>query len=151
MKIYGLTLDEGSNIENFTAKSGASFPATGNDGELFYLTSGDAGFYAFAQSNWHKIVTKPVTQRTQVTGNYTVTGAETYLGVRHTAETTLTLPAGVDGQFLIIKDELGVAATFSIIITPASGQTVEGQAYWIIGANYGVERLVFGGSNWSRI
>jgi hypothetical protein len=151
VKIYGLTLDEGSNIENFTAKSGTSFPANGNDGELFYLTSGDAGFYAYAQSNWHKIVTKPLTERTQITGNTTLVGSETYIGVRHSADITITLPTGIDGQFLIIKDELGVAATHSITITPASGQNIETQSYWVIGANFGVERLVFGAGNWSRV
>lgn len=61
MKIYGITLTEGSNIENFTTNSGTSFPANGNDGEIFYLTSGDIGFYAHAQGNWYKIITSPIT------------------------------------------------------------------------------------------
>lgn len=55
-----IALIEGSNISNLTIVSGTVIDKgnlTANDGELFFQTDGDSGFYGFADAAWSKIVT----------------------------------------------------------------------------------------------
>jgi hypothetical protein len=47
---------EGSVIVNATVPSGASFPGSPNPGELFYLTSGSTGLYAYNEhTSWVQV------------------------------------------------------------------------------------------------
>lgn len=55
-----ITLIEGSNISNLTIVSGTNVDRgnlTSSDGELFFQTDGDSGFYGFINATWSKIVT----------------------------------------------------------------------------------------------
>lgn len=64
---------------------------------------------------------------------------------------TATLPPGVTGQFYGIFDFTGAAATNNITITGTSGQTINGQASYVIGSNYGGVLLQFNGTRWQII
>ena len=149
MKIYGLTLDEGSNIANLTTNTGASFPENGSDGEIFYLTAGDIGFYAHAQGVWHKLDT--ISTRTIVSGNHAAELYESYLGVRHSTAISIYLPAGIENKQFTIKDELGVANTNNITIVPNGSETIDGSSSLVLSTNYAHVTLYFGDAAWHII
>ena len=50
MFIDGIQVVEGSSVSNLTVASGASFPAFGSLGELFYYTGAEAGLYIYSNS-----------------------------------------------------------------------------------------------------
>ena len=59
MLIDNVDLVPGSEITNMTIATGASLPGTPNEGELFYLTSGNIGMHVYdsSQSNWIRVTT----------------------------------------------------------------------------------------------
>lgn len=60
----------------------------------------------------------------------------------------VTLPAGVTGRVLYLKDGLGLAAPATpITITPAAG-TIDGAATAIINVPHGSLTLVYSGTEW---
>jgi hypothetical protein len=62
---------------------------------------------------------------------------------------TVTLPtAPTTGQTHIIKDEVGLCATFNLTVKGPTGVTIDGAANQIINVNYGAMRLYFDGTNW---
>lgn len=77
-------------------------------------------------------------------GAVTVTTADYVVAVNKTvgAATTVNLPAGVDGQELIVKDAKGDAAANNITVTPAAG-TIDGAATFVINTNRGSVTLVY--------
>lgn len=66
----GLNLVKGSIISNARINSGASLPVIGNNGELFFLTSGDVGLYVFKNSQWRKVFDSTLTSGVTA-GTYT--------------------------------------------------------------------------------
>lgn len=56
MKIDGIDLVEGSEVINLAVARGTSFPASPDEGELFYLTSGTVGLYVYKTSGWTLIM-----------------------------------------------------------------------------------------------
>ena len=54
-----INLVDGTAISNLEVANGTSLPGTPNDGELFYLTSGNIGLYVYdsSQLNWVRITT----------------------------------------------------------------------------------------------
>lgn len=47
-----IEVPEGSAITNLTVPSGTVFPSNANDGELFFLTSGEANLYVYRTDSW---------------------------------------------------------------------------------------------------
>ena len=79
MEIYGdLTLAEGAEINNITVATGNSFPANPNEGEMFYLTSGNIGLYVYDTNNssWNQITntTGALPSTGTFTGDLNLTG-----------------------------------------------------------------------------
>ena len=64
------------------------------------------------------------------------------------AASAVTLPAGVTGQVLIIKDGKGDAAANNITTTPAAGN-IDGAGTHVISTNYGSATLVYNGTEWN--
>lgn len=66
-----------------------------------------------------------------VTGNYTATLTDEYIGVFSAAAVTITLPTGVDGRVYTIKDEYGQGSG-KITIQPQTGELVDGKPNYVI-------------------
>lgn len=100
----------------------------------------------FQSGENHKVrvaITSPVTVTTAdfiVATNLTVAGA-----------VAVSLPATpAKGDYYVVKDARGDGSTHNITITPAAG-TIDGSATSVISTNYGVNRLVYNGSEWSLV
>ena len=87
--------------------------------------------------------------RQLITTSYTALSTDSYLGIQHTANITVTLPTGVANKVLYIKDEKGMAGTYTITINPNGSDTIEYQSSVVINLNYTSLMLVFGTTNWS--
>lgn len=65
------------------------------------------------------------------------------------AAVAVTLPAGVTGQYYVIADGTGDAATNNITITPNGAETIDGAATLVLAQNYSAVTLAFNGAgNW---
>ena len=62
--------------------------------------------------------------------------------------TGVTLPAGVTGRILIIKDCKGDAATNNITVTPAAGN-IDGAGTFVMNANRQSITIIYNGTEWS--
>lgn len=60
----------------------------------------------------------------------------------------LAAGAGYGSKVIIVKDEVGTAATDNITITPGGGQLIEGSVSYVININRGVARIYFNGTEW---
>jgi phage-related tail fiber protein len=111
MFIDGIQVVEGSSVSNLTVDSGASFPASGSLGELFYYTGAEAGLYIYSNSGWSQVAqTDAVSEsimnaiagidlkesvKAATTGPVFLTGEQTVDGV-----------ALVAGQRVLVKDQV---------------------------------------------
>jgi hypothetical protein len=96
---------------------------------------------------------------TAITRNYTTTGItisvssidENYIynGINYIGDVDLTIPdpTGVDGLFLIIKDEAGNAGTNRIRLTPVLG-TIDGNPFVDMNINYMSLTIMARNNNW---
>lgn len=85
------------------------------------------------------------------TGNVTLVNEAGLVVKKGTgAATGVTLPPGVKGRRIWVKDGKGDAASNNITITPASGN-VDGSATYVISANYGGVVLEHDGNQWYAI
>lgn len=67
------------------------------------------------------------------------------------AATTVNLPASPStGQYFIIKDGKGDAATNNITVTPAAGN-IDGSSSYVMNVNFQSASFVYGGSVWSVV
>jgi hypothetical protein len=100
---------------------------------------------SFALSN----INGAFNERTVTTGgNILATDNIVYVNNTSTAAMALALPGTpAVGQFLIIKDITGNAATYNITVTG----TVDGVTNPVIGANYGGVGLFWTGSKWTEV
>lgn len=84
---------------------------------------------------------------TGVTGNYTASITDEYIGVSSAAAVTVTLPLGVDGRVYSIKDEYGQGSG-KITIQPQVGQKIDSKTNYVIGVPYQCVSCVFRAGNW---
>lgn len=87
----GLSLIDGAVASNFSIQYGTSLPVSGNNiGELFYLTTGNAGLYLYDGADWNPVTTAEVDLtglniktacRAATTANITLSGEQTIDGV----------------------------------------------------------------------
>lgn len=95
-----------------------------------------------------------VVRRTTTSGNLSITAAQNIIGVNTataTASITLTLPNAStlsDGQMFIVKDEGGMADTYTITLScSVSGQTIDGEGTVVIESPYSAVNIYSNGSN----
>lgn len=83
-------------------------------------------------------------------GNITATASDFVIGKTGISGggDTVTLPAAVAGQQIVVKDESGSAATDNITIATPGSENIDGAATATISANYGVLRLYSDGTDW---
>ena len=85
-----------------------------------------------------------------VTGNYTATLNDEYIGVNSANAVTVTLPTGVNGRVYYIKDEFGQGSG-KITIQPQTGELVDGKTNYVISVPYQCASLVFRAGQWRLI
>ena len=85
-----------------------------------------------------------------VTGSYTATANDEYIGVFSAAAVTITLPVGVTGRVYIIKDEYGQGSG-KITIQPSGLEKIDNANTYIISVPNQSVSVVFRGGQWRII
>jgi hypothetical protein len=85
-----------------------------------------------------------------VTGSYTATADDEYIGVFSASAVTITLPVGVTGRVYIIKDEYGQKSG-KITIKPSGTEQIDNKADYIISVPNQSVSVVFRGGQWRII
>lgn len=85
-----------------------------------------------------------------VTGSYTATANDEYIGVFSAAAVTISLPAGVTGRVYIIKDEYGQGSG-KITIQPFGTEKIDNANTYIISVPNQSVSVVFRGGQWRII
>jgi hypothetical protein len=85
-----------------------------------------------------------------VTGSYTATANDEYIGVFSAAAVTITLPVGVTGRVYIIKDEYGQGSG-KITIQPNGIEKIDNANTYIISVPNQSVSVVFRGGQWRII
>jgi hypothetical protein len=89
--------------------------------------------------------------RTITTPISTLSSHDLLVNVNATAATTINLPQGNKGQWYIIKDANGNAATYNITVIPSNSQTIDGSSSMTINTNYGSNMIVWNGTGWITV
>jgi hypothetical protein len=85
-----------------------------------------------------------------VTGSYTATANDEYIGVFSAAAVTITLPIGVTGRVYIIKDEYGQGSG-KITVQPSGIEKIDNANNYIISVPNQSVSVVFRGGQWRII
>lgn len=85
-----------------------------------------------------------------VTGSYTATSNDEYIGVFSASAVTITLPIGVTGRVYTIKDEYGQGSG-KITIQPSGIEKIDNTNNYIISVPYQAISVVFRGGQWRII
>lgn len=85
-----------------------------------------------------------------VTGNYTATVNDEYIGVYSAAAVTISLPAGITGRVYTIKDEYGQGSG-KITIKPNGTEKIDNANTYIISVPNQSVSIVFRGGQWRII
>ena len=85
-----------------------------------------------------------------VTGSYTATADDEYIGVFSAAAVTITLPVGVTGRVYIIKDEYGQGSG-KITVQPSGLEKIDNANTYIISVPNQSVSVVFRGGQWRII
>ena len=85
-----------------------------------------------------------------VTGSYTATADDEYIGVFSAAAVTISLPIGVTGRVYIIKDEYGQGSG-KITIQPSGTDQIDNKNNYIISVPNQSVSVVFRGGQWRII
>lgn len=85
-----------------------------------------------------------------VTGSYTATADDEYIGVYSAAAVTITLPIGVTGRVYIIKDEYGQGSG-KITVQPSGSELIDNKINYIISVPNQAISVVFRGGQWRII
>ncbi len=85
-----------------------------------------------------------------VTGSYTATVNDEYIGVYSASAVTITLPIGVTGRVYIIKDEYGQGSG-KITIQPSGSELIDNKTNYIISVPNQSVSVVFRGGQWRII
>lgn len=92
----------------------------------------------------------PVRVINPASGILSAVATDQLIGIYTIAAVTLQLPLGaVLGKTIEVKDAGGLSSVYNITVLPPSGQTIEGQANFVIASNKACFRFVFNGvSDW---
>jgi hypothetical protein len=85
-----------------------------------------------------------------VTGSYTATADDEYIGVFSASAVTITLPLGVTGRVYTIKDEYGQGSG-KITVQPSGLEKIDNQNNYIISVPNQSVSVVFRGGQWRII
>lgn len=85
-----------------------------------------------------------------VTGSYTATDNDEYIGVFSASAVTISLPAGITGRVYTIKDEYGQGSG-KITIDPFGTEKIDNANTYIISVPYQAISVVFRGGQWRII
>ena len=85
-----------------------------------------------------------------VTGSYTATANDEYIGVFSASAVTISLPAGITGRVYTIKDEYGQGSG-KIKIQPFSLEKIDNTTNYIISVPYQAISVVYRGGQWRII
>ena len=107
--------------------------------------------YLIALQNAQGTEAQKIGVRRATTSPVTVASTDCVIKIKLTiaGASTVNLPAGVTGQYLVIVDETGDASTNNITIVPNGAETINGAASLVISADRGSYVLQFSNSNWS--
>lgn len=129
------------NETSFTISNTGVLSLTAGDG---ITLSGSTGNITVSASGADLIAT------IGVTGNYTATANDEYIGVYSAAAVTITLPIGITGRVYTIKDEYGQGSG-KITIQPSSSQLIDNKTNYIISVPNQSVSVVFRGGQWRII
>ena len=129
------------NETSFTVSNTGVLSLTAGDG---ITLSGSTGNITVSSSGADLIAT------IGVTGSYTATADDEYIGVYSAAAVTITLPVGVTGRVYIIKDEYGQGSG-KITIKPSGTEQIDNKADYIISVPNQSVSVVFRGGQWRII
>ena len=85
-----------------------------------------------------------------VTGFYTATANDEYIGVFSASAVTITLPVGITGRVYTIKDEYGQGSG-KITIQPSGSEQIDNKVNYIISVPNQAVSIVFRGGQWRII
>lgn len=85
-----------------------------------------------------------------VTGDYTATATDEYIGVYSASNVKITLPVGITGRVYIIKDEYGQNAG-KITIQPSASEKIDNRSTYVISVPNQSVSVVFRGGQWRII
>ena len=85
-----------------------------------------------------------------VTGSYTATANDEYIGVFSASAVTITLPVGITGRVYTIKDEYGQGSG-KITIQPSGSEQIDNKVNYIISVPNQAVSIVFRGTQWRII
>lgn len=85
-----------------------------------------------------------------VTGSYTATANDEYIGVFSASAVTITLPIGITGRVYTIKDEYGQGSG-KITIQPSGSEQIDNKPNYIISVPNQAVSIVFRGTQWRII
>ena len=85
-----------------------------------------------------------------VTGAYTATATDEYIGVFSASNVTITLPVGITGRVYTIKDEYGQGSG-KITIKPSGTEKIDNKSDYIISVPNQAVSVVFRGGQWRII
>jgi hypothetical protein len=129
------------NETSFTVSNTGVLSLTAGDG---ITLSGSTGNITVSSSGADLIAT------IGVTGSYTATADDEYIGVYSAAAVTITLPVGVTGRVYIIKDEYGQGSG-KITIQPFGSEQIDNKVNYIISVPNQSVSVVFRGGQWRII
>ena len=85
-----------------------------------------------------------------VTGSYTATANDEYIGVFSASAVTVSLPTGITGRVYTIKDEYGQGSG-KITIKPSGTEKIDNSNNYIISVPYQAISVVYRGGQWRII
>jgi len=129
------------NDTSFTISNTGVLSLTAGDG---ITLSGSTGNITVSASGADLIAT------IGVTGSYTATADDEYIGVYSATAVTITLPVGVTGRVYTIKDEYGQGSG-KITIKPSGTEKIDNATSYIISVPNQSVSVVFRGGQWRII
>ena len=137
-----------------TIRQGDTDPNTpvlldGVAGDLYVRRGTAPKLYQRSTSAWIDLTAERMERTTTGASSYTIGSAESYLGVRSSDSVVVTLPPGVPGRKIIIKDEVGRAIDDTITILAAGQDTIDSQIAFLLYNRDAV--TLFFGAEWHVI
>jgi hypothetical protein len=129
------------NTVGFAVSNTGVLSVTAGDG---ITLSGSTGYITISATGADLIAT------IGVTGSYTATADDEYIGVFSAAAVTITLPIGVTGRVYIIKDEYGQGSG-KITVQPSGTELIDNKVDYIISVPNQSVSVVFRGGQWRII
>lgn len=140
-----------------TIRQGDTRPDNGSgaEGDLFILKSNPGDLLQKQNGIWVSLLPGSGVLRTTTPrgSSLSLDPSMKYVGVTSVQgsipqPTTLTLPPGIEGTQIIIKDETGTAGTYPIILIPQYTFLIDGQNSATIYSNYGSVTVLYTNAQW---